>query len=204
MEGSTEALFGSGAAPESQARGPRPHPMPDLSSQRTGAWGGDPRDSFWGEGAQWLDKVCPRGPCVASPPCSCFLSSSKLRVWRVWEQALGWTWPCVTPACARRSSALLQSLICSLGFSLPFPPPLPRSSPGSSGLAFPQGLLLSSRPLPDVWLPVRRNGYGWRGRRLSPVLPHPRGGGASIPRPQPCLRWGVLRVDGVRTHSPRI
>lgn len=50
----------------------------------------------------------------------------------------------------------------------------------------------------------QQSGYGWRGRRSIPVLPYPPGGGAGIPRPQPCLCRGVLRVEGMRTHSPAI
>lgn len=51
---------------------------------------------------------------------------------------------------------------------------------------------------------LQRSGYGWRGRRFFPVLPHPPGGGTGIPRPQPCLCRGVLRAEGMRTHSPGI
>lgn len=50
----------------------------------------------------------------------------------------------------------------------------------------------------------QQSGSGWRGRRRVPLLPHPPGGGAGIPRPQPCLCRGVLRAQGMRTHSTAI
>lgn len=143
----------------------------------------------------------PPGPCVASRQCSRFLSSFKHRGRRVGEQTPAGSQPGVTPAHARRSSALLQSPICSLGFSLAFPPLLPRSSPGSSGLnsLFPRGC---SSPPVLLWLPGWRNGQGRWGRRLSPFLLHPSGGRRSILRPHRVYVRGVLRVDAVQSRSP--
>lgn len=70
------------------------------------------------------------------------------------------------------SSALLQSPICSLGFSLAFLPPLlPRSSPSSCGLALPGGLLHSSR-LPARHLATDLEKWLWvAGLEAEPLPP---------------------------------
>lgn len=52
VKGSAEALFGSGVAAESPARGPRPHPMPDPSSRGNSAMGRGPLGWF-------LGRMCP-------------------------------------------------------------------------------------------------------------------------------------------------
>lgn len=54
VKGSAEALFGSGVAAESPARGPRPHPMPDPSSRGNRAMGRGPLGWF-------LGGMCPAG-----------------------------------------------------------------------------------------------------------------------------------------------
>lgn len=46
VKGSAEALFGSGVAAESPARGPRPHPVPDPSSRGNRAMGRGPQGWF--------------------------------------------------------------------------------------------------------------------------------------------------------------
>lgn len=48
VKGSAEALFGSGVAAESPARGPRPHPVPDPSSRGNRAMGRGPQGWFLG------------------------------------------------------------------------------------------------------------------------------------------------------------
>lgn len=98
-----------------------------------------------GEGPQQGDKVCPHGPCVASPPCLCLLSPGDR------EPARGGTGLCVTsrPCPQLLGSVAIPQLLPWLflhRFLVPAPTLLRTR-------CFP-GLLLSSHP-PDAVLPVQ-------------------------------------------------
>lgn len=208
VKGLTEALFGSGAALESPARGPRPHPMPDPSSP--GEWGVGRGSQGQFHGGKVPGEQLRFGPWPLRripPQCSCFLSSFKCGVWRIWEQALGWD-------VARRDPCPCPPLLRSVAISHLLLPWLLTGFSSAASSFQPQQLRtcfsLRAAPSPPVLCRTFgcRSGEmatgGWWNRRLSPLLPHPRGTGASIPWPQPCLHRGVLWVDGVRTHGSGI
>lgn len=168
-------------------------------------WGGDPRDGFQGERTQRVDKFVPVAPVLYLPV---LLLPFFLEMWG--PQGLG--------ASSRRDRDVCDPrLIPPLPRSVAIPHLLPWlltafSSAASSfqprqlwtrfsPRAAPLLLSFTGRERTSIF---QRSGYGWRRRRFIPVLPHPLGRGAGIPRPQPCLCRGVLRAEGMRTHSPRI
>lgn len=176
-----------------------PHPGGAVS------WGGHPRDGFWGNMPSERIQFAPVAP-VLHPPV--LLLPFLLEAWG----------PAGLGASSRRDRdecdpRLIPPLLRSVAIPHLLPWLLTAFSSAASSFQ-PRQLWtrFSPRAVPfllsftgrERTAALQRSGCGGRGRRFIPVLPHPPGGGAGIPRPQPCLCRGVLRAEGMRTHSPGI